>query len=88
MVKQLLLGVTQVLSLPQIFNHFVGYAEDPKHENFKQLLIAPKQDAMTILKNRFPMPRYVESDQHKSQARFLLAAIDPVVTHTNSGSNR
>jgi protein transport protein SEC23 len=32
------------------------------------------------------MPRFIECDQHTSQARFLLAAIDPVVTHTNIGN--
>jgi len=60
-----------------------GYADDPKHENFKLLLQRPKDDAQAIMKNRFPLPRYVECDQHTSQARFLLAAIDPVVTHTS-----
>eukprot|EP01114_Cavostelium_apophysatum_P003750 TRINITY_DN1387_c0_g2_i2.p1 TRINITY_DN1387_c0_g2~~TRINITY_DN1387_c0_g2_i2.p1 ORF type:complete len:752 (+),score=199.83 TRINITY_DN1387_c0_g2_i2:97-2352(+) len=60
-----------------------GYAEDPKHENFKQLLLAPKEDVQAILKKRFPLPRYIECDQGSSQARFLLATIDPVVTHTS-----
>jgi len=61
-----------------------GYASDPKYENLKYLLQAPKDDAQAILKSRFPLPRYVECDQHKSQSRFLLATIDPVTTHTNT----
>jgi len=66
-----------------------GYANDPQYENLKHLLAAPKDDAQAIMKNRFPMPRYVECDQHKSQARFLLASIDPVITHTTaSASNK
>jgi len=64
-----------------------GYAEDPKHENFKHLLQAPKDDAMVLMKKRFPLPRYIDCDQHTSQARFLLATIDPVVTHTSMGSS-
>lgn len=35
------------------------------------------------MSKRFPVPRYVECDQGTSQARFLLAIIDPVVTHTS-----
>lgn len=34
------------------------------------------------------MPRYVECDQHTSQARFLLATIDPVITHTSIDQRR
>jgi protein transport protein SEC23 len=58
-----------------------GYADDPNHANFRQLLQAPKDDASLILKERFPYPRYIECDQHSSQARFLLAIIDPSITH-------
>lgn len=61
-----------------------GYAEDPKYGNFKELLEAPKIDCQDLMKNRFPLPRYVECDQGKSQARFLLSTIDPVITHTSS----
>jgi len=63
-----------------------GYAEDPKHENFRQLLQAPKDDAAALMKKRFPLPRYIECDQHTSQARFVLATIDPVITHTSIGN--
>jgi len=63
-----------------------GYHEDPKHENFKLLLEAPKEDANALMKKRYPLPRFVEADQHTSQARFVLATIDPVMTHTNMGN--
>jgi len=65
-----------------------GYHEDPKHEGFKLLLNRPKEDAQNIMKKRFPLPRFVECDQGTSQARFILAAIDPVMTHTNLGNAR
>jgi protein transport protein SEC23 len=64
-----------------------GYAEDPRHENFRQLLQAPKDDSAALMKKRFPLPRYIECDQHTSQARFILATIDPVVTHTSIGNS-
>jgi len=63
-----------------------GYAEDPNYVHFKLLLQAPKADANAIMKKRFPVPRLIECDQHTSQARFLLATIDPVVTHTTMGN--
>jgi protein transport protein SEC23 len=65
------------------------YHEDPKYANFAQLLQAPKDDAQLILKERFPHPRFIECDQGTSQARFLLAAIDPAITHnTMSGTSQ
>uniref|UniRef100_A0A6B2KYA0 Protein transport protein SEC23 n=1 Tax=Arcella intermedia TaxID=1963864 RepID=A0A6B2KYA0_9EUKA len=54
-----------------------GYQDQEGYENFKQLLEVPVQDATMILMNRFPMPMYVVCDQGSSQARFLLAVLDP-----------
>eukprot|EP00186_Timspurckia_oligopyrenoides_P002983 CAMPEP_0182448514 /NCGR_PEP_ID=MMETSP1172-20130603/27708_1 /TAXON_ID=708627 /ORGANISM="Timspurckia oligopyrenoides, Strain CCMP3278" /LENGTH=729 /DNA_ID=CAMNT_0024645409 /DNA_START=304 /DNA_END=2493 /DNA_ORIENTATION=- len=62
-----------------------GYHEDPKHMNFKALLQAPKDDAASILEERFPFARYIESDQGGSQARFLLAKLNPSVNHHAAG---
>lgn len=42
-----------------------------------------RSKSQELLRNRFPLPRFVECDQHTSQARFLLATIDPVITHTS-----
>jgi protein transport protein SEC23 len=63
-----------------------GFQDDPKYENLKQLLAAPKDDAQLILKERFPYPRYIECDQYSSQARFMYASIDPAITHNTLGS--
>jgi len=54
-----------------------GYQNDPQHEDFRKLLAAPVADADALMKERFPVPRYVECDQNTSQARFLLATVDP-----------
>ncbi|XP_014666484.1 PREDICTED: protein transport protein Sec23A-like [Priapulus caudatus] len=58
-----------------------GYHNQPEYENFRQLLQAPVDDAQEILENRFPMPRYVESEHMGSQARFLLSKVNPSQTH-------
>jgi len=64
-----------------------GYHEQPGHENFRDLLIAPKEDASVILKSRFPTPMFIDCDQNGSQGRFLLSKLNPSVTHnTNQGA--
>ena len=60
-----------------------GYHEDQEHINFRELLNAPKEDAAMLLQERFPVPMYVECDQYGSQARFLLAKLNPSVTHNS-----
>lgn len=60
-----------------------GYHEQPSHENFRNLLQTPRDDAQEILQSRFPMPRYIDCDQGGSQARFLLAKVNPSQTHNN-----
>ncbi|XP_053669941.1 protein transport protein Sec23A isoform X2 [Anopheles nili] len=59
------------------------YQEMPEYENFKQLLQAPVDDAQEILLTRFPMPRYIDTEQGGSQARFLLSKVNPSQTHNN-----
>lgn len=62
------------------------YHLQPEHQNFRSLLEAPQNDAQMIMNNRFPVPRYIVCDQHKSEARFLVAMLNPSVTHhSNDG---
>lgn len=63
-----------------------GYHEDGKHTNFKLLLQAPKDDAAAVLDERFPYARYIECDQNGSQARFLLAKLNPSVNHHSAAA--
>ncbi|KAH7307230.1 hypothetical protein KP509_22G050800 [Ceratopteris richardii] len=66
-----------------------GYQNHPEHQVFAQLLRAPQNDAAGLMKERFPVPRLVICDQHSSQARFLLAKLNPSVTHkSESGATR
>ncbi|KAK7601419.1 hypothetical protein V9T40_008860 [Parthenolecanium corni] len=59
------------------------YQDMPEYENFRQLLQAPVSDAQEILHTRFPMPRYIDTEQGGSQARFLLSKVNPSQTHNN-----
>ena len=61
-----------------------NYQDQAEHENFRNLLAAPGSDAQTIMDSRFPVPRYIVCDQHKSQSRFLMAKLNPSVTHNSS----
>ncbi|CAB4269297.1 unnamed protein product [Prunus armeniaca] len=54
-----------------------------KSRAFAQLLQAPRDDGDQIIKERFPVPRLVICDQHGSQARFLLAKLNPSATYNN-----
>ncbi|XRA99090.1 protein transport protein Sec23 [Pycnococcus provasolii] len=57
------------------------YQEQPEHAAFKALLEAPQSDAASIVDTRFPSPRFVDCDQNGSQARFLLARLNPSATY-------
>eukprot|EP01034_Spumella_vulgaris_P024259 gene24259-30579_t len=63
-----------------------GYQNQEEHVNFRNLLEAPQNDAQLIMNNRFPVPRYIVCDQHKSEARFLLSMLNPSVTHHSAES--
>eukprot|EP00922_Rhytidocystis_sp_ex-Travisia-forbesii_P042070 GHVS01062827.1.p1 GENE.GHVS01062827.1~~GHVS01062827.1.p1 ORF type:complete len:780 (-),score=92.27 GHVS01062827.1:131-2398(-) len=60
-----------------------GYQDNPEYENFRQLLQAPTDDAKAILDERFPVPKFVQCNSGGSQARFLLAKVNPSTTHNS-----
>eukprot|EP01067_Filipodium_phascolosomae_P005476 Filipodium_phascolosomae@DN3557_c0_g1_i2.p1 len=60
-----------------------GYHSDPAYANFARLLNAPAEDAKAILADRFPAPKFIQSHAGGSQARFLLAKVNPSATHNN-----
>ena len=61
------------------------YHEHDEHAAFRNLLEAPQSDAQMIMDSRFPVPRYIVCDQHKSEARFLMAKLNPSVSHNSEG---
>jgi len=60
-----------------------GYQDREEHEAFRQLLEAPQADAGLIMDSRTPVPRFVVCDQHKGEARFLMARLNPTSTHNS-----
>ncbi|CAL5391929.1 unnamed protein product [Camellia sinensis] len=62
----------------------MGYQNQSEHKAFAQLLQAPHDDGQMIIRDRFPVPRLVICDQHGSQARFLLAKLNPSATYSNA----
>lgn len=64
--------------------HDAGYQDKPEYANFKQLLIAPAADAKRILEDRFPVPKFIQTNAGGSQARFLTSKVNPSTTHNTS----
>ncbi|CAN1841220.1 Protein transport protein Sec23A [Linum perenne] len=62
----------------------LGYQNDPNHENLRKLLEAPEIDAEQLVQDRIPVPKVIKCDQHSSQARFLLAKLNPSVTQDST----
>lgn len=60
-----------------------GYHEQPEYEYFNAFLEAPKKEAMEILMDRFPLPRFIDCDEGGSQARFLMAKLNPSTSYAN-----
>merc|ERR550525_838310 len=61
-----------------------GYQEKEEYANFKMLLQAPAEDAKQILADRFPVPRYIQTNAGGSQARFLTSKVNPSTTHNTT----
>ncbi|KAF4727389.1 Protein transport protein Sec23A [Perkinsus olseni] len=61
-----------------------GYQDKDEYANFRQLLAAPEQDAKAILNDRFPVPKFVQTSQGGSQARFLTSKVNPSVTQNST----
>lgn len=61
-----------------------GYQEKEEYANFKALIQAPAEDCKSIMSNRFPVPRYIQTNAGGSQARFLTSKVNPSNTHSNT----
>merc|ERR1712139_632183 len=61
-----------------------GYQEQEEYANFKALLTAPAEDAKAILEDRFPVPKFIQTNAGGSQARFLTSKVNPSTTHNSS----
>merc|ERR1719446_166910 len=54
-----------------------GYQEKEEYANFKALLQAPAEDAKQIMEERFPVPKFMQTNAGGSQARFLTSKVNP-----------
>ncbi|CAH6723578.1 protein transport protein Sec23p [[Candida] jaroonii] len=61
-----------------------GYHEMEGYEHFKEFLEAPKKEALSILMDRFPLPRFIDCDEGGSQARFLMAKLNPSSSYSTN----
>lgn len=70
-----------------------GYQDREEYGNFKTLLQLPRTDAAELLVDRFPLPRFIDTEANASQARFLMAKLNPSRAssgpgnYTNSGGS-
>ncbi|ODV69300.1 hypothetical protein HYPBUDRAFT_100895 [Hyphopichia burtonii NRRL Y-1933] len=66
-----------------------GYQDLPEYENLKQLLQEPKQEAADLLVDRYPLPRFIDTEEGGSQARFLYSKLNPSTSYNaaNIGVN-
>lgn len=64
-----------------------GYQNQPEYVNFKALLEAPRAEAAALLVDRFPLPRFIDTDAGASQARFLLSKLNPTHTHNSESAD-
>lgn len=62
-----------------------GYQDLEEYSNFASLLQAPRDEATELLVDRFPLPRFIDTDAGGSQARFLLSKLNPSNTHQTTG---
>lgn len=58
-----------------------GYHLKPEYSNVAALINAPEVEVSDILQTRFPSPRFDYANQGSSQARILLARVNPTTTH-------
>jgi protein transport protein SEC23 len=62
-----------------------GYQEQEEYANFKELLTVPAEDAKRILEDRFPVPKFIQTNAGGSQARFLTSKVNPSQTYNSGG---
>ncbi|CEP24753.1 unnamed protein product [Cyberlindnera jadinii] len=60
-----------------------GYQDDPEYASFKEFLEEPKREAAELLVDRFPLPRFIDTEEGGSQARFLYSKLNPSTSYNN-----
>lgn len=55
----------------------MGYQDQEEYVDFKRFLEMPREEVVSIVEDRFPLPRFVDCDDGGSQARFLYLKLNP-----------
>lgn len=61
-----------------------NYQDMEEYSNFKELLDEPKKEAAELLQDRYPLPRFIDTEEGGSQARFLYSKLNPSVTYNTN----
>lgn len=64
----------------------LNYQDQEEYSLFRDFLQAPKIEALYILADRFPLPRFIDCDEGGSQARFLIARLNSSSRYTSNSS--
>jgi len=54
-----------------------GFQDREEYAHFRHLLQAPAADAKQILADRFPVPKFIQTNAGGSQARFVTSKVNP-----------
>lgn len=64
-----------------------GYQDQEDYVYFKEFLEEPRREAAELLIDRFPLPRFIDTEEGGSQARFLFSKLNPTNTYNDDSMN-
>lgn len=64
-----------------------GYQDQEEYAHFKEFLQLPRAEASELLAGRFPLPRFIDTEEGGSQARFLYSKLNPSTTYNSQDSS-
>ncbi|OWB56814.1 hypothetical protein B5S28_g2728 [[Candida] boidinii] len=62
----------------------LGYQDMEEYEYLKEFFEKPRLEAAEILVDRFPLPRFIDTEEGGSQARFLYSKLNPTTSYKNN----
>lgn len=62
----------------------LGYQDMEEYEYLKEFFERPRLEAAEILVDRFPLPRFIDTEEGGSQARFLYSKLNPTTSYKNN----
>ncbi|KAH3680078.1 hypothetical protein WICPIJ_008396 [Wickerhamomyces pijperi] len=65
-----------------------GYQNQPEYATFKKFLEVPRLEAVELLRDRFPLPRFIDCIEGDSQSRFLYARLNPTSNNISNAADQ